>query len=73
MPAYSSDTKRYHRERVRSIMVQQPMLSGEGIRQHLDRQGIELDRNYINGLVNQIHRERAKRADTWTAGGPDLK
>jgi len=66
MPAYSSDTKRYHRERVRSIMVQQPMLSGEGIRQYLERQGLELDRNYINGLVNQIHRERAKRADIWT-------
>lgn len=66
MPAYSSDTKQYHRERVRSIMVQQPMLSGEGIRRQLEKQGLILDRNYINTLVNQIHRERAKRADTWT-------
>ena len=25
-----------------------------------------LDRNYINGIVNDIHRERARRAETWT-------
>jgi hypothetical protein len=65
MPKISADTKRYYRERVRSIMVQEPMISGEGIRRHLEKQGLVLDRNYINGLVNQIHRERAKRADTW--------
>jgi hypothetical protein len=41
------------------------MLAGEAIRQHLERQGLVLDRNYINGLVNQIHAERAKRASTW--------
>lgn len=66
MPAYSSDTKRYHRERIRSLIVQQPMLSGEGIRKRLEMQGLPLDRNYINDLLNSIHRERAKRADTWT-------
>jgi len=66
MPAYSSDTKKYHRERVRSIMVQNPMLAGEHIRRKLEQDGLVLDRNYINSIVNQIHRERAKRADTWT-------
>jgi hypothetical protein len=66
MPKISGDTKRYYRERVRSIMVQQPMLSGEGIRRHLEQQGLVLDRKYINSLVSQIHSERAKRADTWT-------
>ena len=66
MPKISADTKRYYRERVRSIMLQEPMLSGEGIRRRLEQQGLVIDRNYINGLVNQIHRERAKRADTWT-------
>lgn len=65
MPKISADTKRYYRERVRSILVQEPMISGEGIRRHLEKQGLVLDRNYINGLVNQIHRERAKRAATW--------
>jgi|HubBroStandDraft_2_1064218.scaffolds.fasta_scaffold365956_2 hypothetical protein len=69
MPKISADTKRYYRERVRSIMVQEPMLSGEGIRRRLEQQGLVLDRNYINSLVNQIHRERAKRADTWTLKG----
>jgi hypothetical protein len=66
MPKISADTKRYYRERVRSIMAQEPMLSGEGIRRRLEQQGLVFDRNYINSLVNQIHRERAKRADTWT-------
>jgi hypothetical protein len=42
------------------------MLAGEGIRKRLEREGLVLDRNYINGIVNQIHRERAKRAETWT-------
>lgn len=66
MPAYSSDTKKYHLERVKSVMVQHPMLAGESIRQNLAKQGLVLDRNYINALVNKIHAERAKRADTWT-------
>jgi hypothetical protein len=66
MPAYSSDTKKYHRERVRSILVQNPMLAGEHIRRKLEQDGLVLDRNYINGIVNDIHRERAKRAETWT-------
>ena len=42
------------------------MISGVGIRKILADQGLALDHNYINGLVNKIHRERAKRADTWT-------
>jgi hypothetical protein len=66
MPAYSSDTKKYHRERVRSILVQNPMLAGEHIRRKLSQDGLVLDRNYINAIVNQIHRERVKRAETWT-------
>jgi len=41
------------------------MISGEGIRQHLEKQGLIIDRHYINKLVNEIHTERAKRADTW--------
>ena len=42
------------------------MIFGEGIRRHMEKHGLVLDRSCINGLVNQIHRERAKRADTWT-------
>jgi hypothetical protein len=51
---------------MRSIRVQQPMIFGVGIRKIFADQGLVLDRNCINGLVNKIHRERAKRADTWT-------
>jgi hypothetical protein len=40
------------------------MISGEGIRRHLGEQGLVLDRHYINKLVNEIHAERSKRADT---------
>jgi hypothetical protein len=66
MPAYSADTKQYHRERIMSVLVQNPMLAGEQICRKLEQQGLVLDRNYINGIVNDIHRERAKRAETWT-------
>jgi len=65
MPKISSDTKRYYRERIRSLMVQSPAISGNGIQRRLDLEGLHLDRNYINSLVNQIHAERAKRADKW--------
>ena len=64
MPKISSDTKRYYRERVRSPMAQNPTISGNGIQRRLDDEGLHLDRNYINSRVNQIHSERAKRADT---------
>jgi len=66
MPKISAENTSYYRERVRSIMVQQPQISGNGIQRWLDAKGLHLDRNYINSLVNQIHAERAKRADTWT-------
>lgn len=65
MPALSAKTKHYYRERVRSVLVQHPMISGEGIRKHLEAQGLIIDRHYINKLVKEIHAERAKRADTW--------
>src|SRR5580704_14799729 len=61
----STKTKHYHRERVRSLLVQNPHISGEGIRRHLETQGLILDRHYISSLVNAIHAERAKRASTW--------
>jgi hypothetical protein len=65
MPALSSKTKHYYRERVRSVLVQNPMITGEGIRRHLETQGLVLDRHYISKLVNEIHVERTKRVDTW--------
>jgi hypothetical protein len=66
MPALSTKTKHYYRERIRSILVQTPQVSNEGIRQRLQRDGLTLDRHYIGKLVGEIHTERSKRADTWT-------
>jgi hypothetical protein len=65
MPALSSKTKYYYRERIRSILVQNPQISGEGIRIRLEQQGLVLDRHYIGKLIGEIHTERAKRANTW--------
>jgi hypothetical protein len=66
MPPLSLKTKHYHRERVRSLIVQNPHISAEGIRKTLELQGLPLDRHYIGSLLKAIHTERAKRADTWT-------
>jgi hypothetical protein len=59
MPTLSAKTKHYHRERIRSLIVQNPHISAEGVRKALDR-------HYIGKLLTAIHTERAKRADTWT-------
>lgn len=40
------------------------MISGEGIRQRLEAQGLVIDLHYINKLINEIHPERTKRAST---------
>jgi hypothetical protein len=66
MPELSPQTKHYHRQRIRSLIVQQPQISPEGIRRHLDQQGLTLDRKYIAKHLKAIMVERAKRADTWT-------
>jgi hypothetical protein len=66
MPPLSTKTKHYHRERIRSLIVQNPHISAESIRKALELQGLTLDRHYIGSLLKAIHTERAKRADTWT-------
>ncbi len=65
MPALSTKTKHYYRERIRSILVQHPQTSIEGIKQRLETDGLKLDRHYVGKLVNEIYAERTKRADTW--------
>jgi|SRR6185437_3638869 len=66
MPELSPKAKQYHRQRVRSLMVQKPMLSIEGMRKWLEADGLPLTRNYIAAHVRKIQTERIKRADTWT-------
>jgi|GEM_PF-3361913 len=62
MPALSAKTKHCYRERIRSILVQNPQTSIEGIKQRLEQQGLKLDRHYVGKLVGEIHTERAHRA-----------
>lgn len=66
MPALSPKTKHYYRERIRSVLVQSPQTSIEGICLWLKRDGLTLDRHYVSKLVGEIHTERARRADMWT-------
>ena len=65
MPLVSTKTKHYYRERIRSVIVQNPQISGEGIRVRLQQDGLTLDRHYISKLLNEIQAERGKRANTW--------
>lgn len=69
MPKVSVKAKHYYQERIRSVLVQHPQISGEGIKRKLEQQGLTLNRHYISSLVNQIHFERAKRADSWILNG----
>jgi len=64
MPALSTKTKHYYRERIRSILVQNPQTSIDGIQRWLEHDGLKLDRHYVGKLVGEIHTERAKRADS---------
>lgn len=66
MPELSPKTKQYHKQRVRSLMVQQPMLSILGMQKYLEHDGLRLDRRYLASLVKAIQTERIKRAQTWT-------
>jgi hypothetical protein len=65
MPSLSIKTKHYYGDRVRSVLVQNPQTSIEGINKRLEQQGLTLDRHYVSKLVGEIHTERTKRADTW--------
>jgi hypothetical protein len=66
MPELSPKTKQYHKQRVRSLMVQQPTITIEGMRRQLATQDLPLDRHYIASLVKAIQTERIKRSETWT-------
>src|SRR5690348_17158244 len=66
MPELSPKTKQYHKQRVRSLMVQQPTISILGMQHYLANDGLPLDRRYIASLVKAIQTERIKRAETWT-------
>jgi hypothetical protein len=64
MPELFPKTKQYPKRRVRSVMVQQPMITIVGIQQRLAHDGWPLDRRYFASLVRAIQTERI-RAETW--------
>lgn len=65
MPAVSIKLKHYYRERIRSVLVQHPQTSIDGLTKRLEADGLKLDRHYVGKLVKEIYVERTKRADTW--------
>jgi hypothetical protein len=66
MPELSPKTKQYHKQRVRSLMVQQPTITILGMQKWLEHDGLHLDRGYIASLCRGIQTERIKRSETWT-------
>jgi hypothetical protein len=67
MPPLSTKTKQYHRERVRSLIVQNPHISDEGIRKTLEVQGLTVDRHYIGSLLKATHENAKERRDIHAA------
>jgi hypothetical protein len=70
MPELFPKTKQYHKQRVRGLMVQQPMITILGMQKHLDADGLHLDRTYIASLVRIIQTECIKRAETSSGSMP---
>jgi hypothetical protein len=66
MPRISSDNKQFYKSKIRSLMVQNPMMKQREMQQRLDADDLHLDRQYLAALINGIHAERARRVDTWT-------
>lgn len=66
---YSEERKQEHISQIRRILVIKPDSSILDIKEALakrDRKPLNLDKDYINKLVNKIRKERAKRLDHYT-------
>jgi hypothetical protein len=70
MPELSPKTKQYHKQRVRSLMVQHPMITILGMQKQLDADGLHLARTYIASLACPIQTERIKRAEPSSGSMP---
>jgi len=65
---YSKERQQEHISQIRRILVIKPEASILDIRESLTKQRnpLNLDKDYINRLVNKIRGERAKRLDNYT-------
>lgn len=65
---YSKEKQQEHISQIRRILVIKPDSSILNIREALakQRKSLNLDKDYINKLVNKIRKERAKRLDHYT-------
>ena len=65
---YSKERQQEHISQIRRILVVKPEASILDIKESLSKQRspLDLDKDYINKLVNRIRKERAKRLDKYT-------
>lgn len=66
MPSYSEEKRKYHTERVRSVLVVRPNATPSEIKQVLEESHdapMKLDRLYITKLMKKIVGERASRLE----------
>ena len=65
---YSKEQQQEHISQIRRILVIKPDSTILGIKETLAKQRtpLNLDKDYINRLVNKIRKERAKRLDYYT-------
>jgi len=65
---YSKERQQEHIGQIRRILVIKPEASILDIKESLSKQRspLDLDKDYINKLVNRIRKERAKRLDKYT-------
>ena len=65
---YSKEKQQEHISQIRRILVMKPDITVLGTKELLSRQKkpLDLDKDYINKLINKIRKERAKRLDYYT-------
>ena len=65
---YSKETEKEHISQIRRILVVKPEASILDTKEALSKQRtpLNLDKDYINKLVNKIRKERSKRMDYYT-------
>lgn len=64
---YSEESKQYHISQIRRILVMKPDASIRETQEILTAQKrpLDLDKDYVNKLINKIRKERTRRADRY--------
>ena len=66
MARYSKEKEYEFRSKIRQILTKKPDITIMGTKAILDDNGIVLDKNYINKLINKIRKERAYNINHYT-------